>query len=251
MDRIYQRLKQRANAIAATYPRPVFYLHYAQTHRYSAVFFSRNTTVLGLKTLVSGLLTANMGHGLAHAEKVAKDAGTLALIEGRLAGYSKVFTDRMLLCAQAAGLLHDICRVEDDHARQGARMADALLRNHPFSGKEREDICRAIRNHEAFKENLPAPTLSGNILSDCLYDADKFRWGSDNLSHTLWDMLNYSNVPVERFLAHYPKGMRTLTDIRGTFRTRAGKKYGPCFIDTGIAIGNALYRAMEREFHLF
>jgi len=46
----------------------------------------------------------------------------------------------------------------------------------------------------------------------------------------------------------YPKGMERLYKIKSTFRTRTGKKYGPQFIDIGLAIGEDLLKVINAEF---
>jgi len=250
MDPIYQHLKQRTREIVSRYPRPVFYRRFAPETRYAASFLVNNRTLLTLQNTLSGKLNENLGHGFEHAEKVAIDAGTLMVIEGRSAGYSRVYTDRLILLVQAAALLHDTCRAEKNHARRGADKAREHLAGYPLTDMEVNHICRAIYNHEAFKETLPPGTQAGSLVSDCLYDADKFRWGSDNFSFTLWDMLAFSKVPVPEFVARYADGLKTLVKIRDTFRTRTGKIFGPRFIDTGLAIGRQLQRVMETEFNL-
>jgi hypothetical protein len=250
METIYQTLKKRAHQIAAQYPAPSFYRRYALESSYSADFFKKNKFVLALKEMVSGHLSENLGHGFEHASKVSVDAGVLVLIEARLARFSRPVIDRLLLLVQSAGLLHDISRTEEDHSRKGAGIARELLKGYALEAREIDDICRAIHNHEAFKETLSSPTQAGSIVSDCLYDADKFRWGTDNFSYTLWDMVHFSEIPISSFVAHFPKGMDTLERIHDTFRTRTGKKYGPDFIDIGLSIGRELYRVMEKEYHL-
>jgi hypothetical protein len=250
MDTIYQALRKRTQRIVAQYAAPSIYRRHAPENRYSTDFYHKNKVILTLKEVVSSHLGENLGHGFDHASKVSVDAGILALIEARQAGFSRPAVDRLLLLAQSAGLLHDINRTEKDHSRKGAETAREMLEVYAFAPGEIDDICRAIYNHEAFKETMPSPTRGGSIVSDCLYDADKFRWGSDNFSHTIWDMVHFSDIPIASFVAHFPKGMETLVKIRGTFRTRTGKKYGPGFIDIGLAIGRELYKAMAEEFHL-
>ena len=251
METIYQTLKLRTQQIAAHYPAPSFYRRHALECRYSAGFFHTNGFIVSLKETVRDRLSENLGHGFEHASKVSLDAGTLVLIEASLARLSRPAIERLLLLVQSAALLHDISRTEENHSRKGAQIARNLLQEYTFDAREVDDICRAIYNHEAFKETASSPTQTGSILSNCLYDADKFRWGTDNFSYTLWDMVRFSDIPIDRFVAHFPKGMETLVKIRETFRTRTGKKYGPDFIDIGLAIGRELYRVIENEFHLF
>jgi hypothetical protein len=43
-------------------------------------------------------------------------------------------------------------------------------------------IVAAIRNHEAFRKILESEDKSARLVSDSLYDADKFRWGPDNFT---------------------------------------------------------------------
>ena len=194
----------------------------------------------------------NLGHGLGHAVKVSIDAGTLMIIEGGLAGYSKDYTRRRLLLVQCAGLLHDLKRKHKNHAVKGAIFSRELLKGYTaFKHDEVEDISKAIENHEAFQKILKIQTPEGVLISDCLYDADKFRWGPDNFTDTLWEMVSFLNPPLETFITHYPKGMKGLERIKQTFRSHAGKRYGPNFIDIGLAIGEKLYRVIQKEFDPF
>lgn len=197
---------------------------------------------------MAGCLDDDYGHGMGHAEKVAIDAGTLAIIESRRAGEAQDRVRRHLLMAQCAGLLHDIRRKEAFHAEKGAETARDILRTYPLSPEEISHVCMAIRNHEAFARLDRPPVHQARIISDCLYDADKFRWGPDNFSHTVWDMVGSLNPSLDIFLGHYPKGMALLKKIRSTFRSQTGRHYGPQFIDIGIAIGEELYRVILTEF---
>jgi hypothetical protein len=42
--------------------------------------------------------------------------------------------------------------------------------------------------------------------------------------------------------------MALLKKIRDTFRSRTGRRYGPQFIDMGIAIGQELYEVILADF---
>ena len=86
------------------------------------------------------------------------------------------------------------------------------------------------------------------LLSDCLYDADKFRWGPDNFSDTIWAMVSFLDMPVEHFIGRFPQGMQMLVRIRDTFRSKTGRVYGPQFVDIGLAVGRKLYRTIQAEY---
>jgi len=69
-----------------------------------------------------------------------------------------------------------------------------------------------------------------------------------NFLMAIWDMISFYNPPLSKFMARYPQGMEGLEKIKTTFRTDTGKKYGPGFIDLGLAIGQKLYEVIQSEF---
>ena len=248
LDAVYLEIRQIARQIAARYPQPDFYGDYRVEVSDSLRCFQSETVILRLREEMAACLDDDFGHGMGHVEKVSLDAGVLALVESRKGGQGRRQTHRNLLMAQCAGLLHDICRKEKSHAEKGARRARGILNAYPLSPDEVANVCTAIRNHEAFTRSAHAPAAPAGLISDCLYDADKFRWGPDNFIHTIWDMVAFVNPPLERFVGHYPKGMALLKRIRPTFRTETGRRYGPQFIDVGIAIGEELYAIILSDF---
>lgn len=270
-------IRKRAREIVFRFPYPDFYKDFSWANDLSGKFFDTDAVITKLRGFVAENLENDFGHGLKHATKVTLDAGALMIIElcdseahplrqelkkGRNAEYSKVLCkteelpseqgikelNRMVLVVQCAGLLHDIKRKEKNHAIAGASRAREILDDYPFSADEVEEICLAIRNHEAFKSTVKINTPSGLLVSNCLYDADKFRWGPDNFSDTIWDMVSFFKTPLSKFMEYYPKGMETLANIKQTFRSDTGKKYGPQFIDIGLAIGDELYKVINTEF---
>jgi hypothetical protein len=245
---LYMRLRERARQIVSRLPPPDFYRDENAAVNLSESLFESTSLVADLRQSIAAYLEDDFGHGWLHARKVAVDAGALMHVEGRAAGYSGKFLRRRICLAHCAGLLHDIRRKRPDHAEQGAACARGLISGRAFSPAETEDICIAIRNHEAFKTALSVNTKHGALVSDCLYDADKFRWGPDNFSDTLWAMAAFARPPLSEFLRHYPSGMERLTRIKTSFRTATGRKYGPQFIDLGIAIGEELYCVITAEF---
>ncbi len=248
MQPIYHQIRQRARQIILRHPTPDFYRDHALAYATSRRLFDSDPVIKKLLLFVEKTLEDDFGHGLIHAVKVSHDAGSLICIEARHQRYDPEHLLRLVCLAQSAGLLHDIKRKQKDHSTRAAAHAKKLLKKYPFSSEEISHICRAIENHEAFKDKIDADTLEGELISNSLYDADKFRWGPDNFHDTLWDMVSYFNPPLAEFIDGYPHGMKKLETIKKTFRTATGKKYGPQFIDLGLAIGEELYAVIKTEF---
>jgi hypothetical protein len=248
VNSIYKSLRKKTYEIASRFPPPVFYTTFFREYSLSRQLFETDTTLADIKEFVEKQIEDDFGHGLEHSVKVAIDAGTLMIVEGRHSEYSDHYLDRRVVAVQCAGLLHDIKRKQKDHAIKGADYTRDILQTYAFSAEEVEDIALAIGNHEAFKKPIHIAGPEGELLSNCLYDADKFRWGPDNFTDTLWDMVSFYNPPISKFIHHYPKGMEGVVRIKDTFRTETGKKYGPQFIELGLAIGEELYEAIKTEF---
>ena len=151
----------------------------------------------------------------------------------------------MFLAAIIAGLLHDIKRREEDHAFRGSIEAEKILTGLGMNLKERQYIADAIRNHEAFQETFDRDDDAGRLVSDALYDADKFRWGPENFTTTLWLIVETRNTPLELLHRTFREKMKGIEKIKETFRTSTGKQYGPEFIDQGIAIGNVIFSELS------
>ncbi len=249
MNEIYRLIRDRARQIVARFPAQPFYTDFPLAVEQSHHIFQTNPIILEIKDFVAGSIGENLGHGLDHAVKVTLDAGSLVIIEGERNGSSKQEINRRVLLAQCSGLLHDIKRDQPSHAEKGALLARETLKTYSFFRMDEiDDIANAICNHEAFKCPVEINTPQGALISDCLYDADKFRWGPDNFTHTVWDMLMISKTPLPAFFSLYPKGIKGLANIKNTFRTETGKIYGPQFIDTGLSIGEELYEVIRTEF---
>ena len=109
-------------------------------------------------------------------------------------------------------------------------------------------MAQAIANHEAFVEPPITVSATGKLVSDALYDADKFRWGPDNFTVTLWEMLRFARASVAGVIPRFPEGMAGIARIKGTFRSHTGKAFGPEFIDLGLSIGNKIYEYVRERF---
>jgi hypothetical protein len=248
MEDIYEEMIAASQEIAASFPLPRFYSCCGQWIHLSRSLFSQDDKVLRCRAIVQQELKNNYGHGLDHAQKVAVDAGALAYIEGLRLLLQESAQHQAGILAQMAGLLHDLRRGEKDHAQSSAAAAEKILRDFPFPAEDEQMIMEAIANHEAFVEPKRIDSTLGQIVSDVLYDADKFRWGPDNFTLTLWEMLRFSQAPIARLIRRFPKGMKGIARIKDTFRTETGRVYGPEFIDLGLAIGEKIYQFLQERF---
>ncbi|MHB8830308.1 MAG: hypothetical protein ACYC6Q_12385, partial [Syntrophales bacterium] len=78
-----------------------------------------------------------------------------------------------------------------------------------------------------------------------LYDADKFRWGPDNFTETIWAMTAPRAIPLSKLMPRFPTGMQGVEKIKESFRTATGRRYGPDFIERGLEIGRRLYALLS------
>ncbi|MFH1626455.1 MAG: hypothetical protein ABID54_15050 [Pseudomonadota bacterium] len=242
MQVIYKRMMEESRRIASSSKTPSFYIEQERLLLMSKEVYYSNAEVIRCRDMVGELLVDNLGHGIEHAEKVTIDVGALIFIEGERLSLELDRIKEVVVIAQVSGLLHDIQRKERNHAQASAREAEIRLRDFSFKAEEKEIIIQAISNHEAFvvPENMSSPV--GQMVSDSLYDADKFRWGIDNFTETLWYMADFRQTPLELIVENFPKGLVGIRRIKDTFRTTTGKTYGPEFIDLGLEIGEEMYK---------
>ncbi len=245
MENYVEYLKRRANYLASRYQLPAFYSRFYHHHaRVRHIFFSDPLVCIIREYVEKELDEARlMGHGLDHSRKVSWDCGALISIE--FSGFlNNRDSRRLIILGIIAGLFHDICRLEDNHAELGAQKAARVLRDFPVSQEEIEIISRAIRNHEAFVKPVPCGSPVAQVISDCLYDADKFRWGVDTFTHTLWQMVSYKNLSIRDLIDRFPWGLDGIRKIQNTFRTQTGRLFGPEIIEQGLMLGKELYRIL-------
>jgi len=246
MKEIYRRLMNESRCIASRYELPEFYQRFKPSLAISRRVFFHNPVLVHLKELLVPQYVNDFGHGLQHASKVSLDAGAIVLLEGEKYFTVQAELERAIVLVQIAGLLHDIKRMEDKHASAGARVAREFLRDFPLTSTEVNCVAEAIANHEAFCEPRTCDTLTGQLVADALYDADKFRWGPDNFTHTIWYMMSYHQVDITELFGRFPWGVDGILRIKDTFRTNIGIQYGPEIIDLGVQIGKEIYQHLQR-----
>ena len=239
LDQDYQPARDLSLKIAADLGSPLFYLRHPKESEQSQRLFDKTPMVKECLDIVADYGDC-YGHGLWHIRKVAVDAGAIILIEASTA-LPSVAPIRVVLLAHLAGVLHDIKRTEKNHALAGAREASKILARFPLEDRERHAITQAIANHEAFQTHEELHEPADQLLSDALYDADKFRWGPDNFTETLWAMLASHKTSLNEILPRFLAGLESIRRVRETFRTFTGKVYGPDFIDRGLEIGKRFY----------
>jgi hypothetical protein len=244
-DQEYRRAIDLSREIAADVGTPRFYLEREEEVALSRKWFAAEPLVEEALRIV-GEREDCLGHGLIHVRKVAIDVGALILIEEGGAR-TDVRVRRLVLLAHLSGLLHDIRRSEKNHAERGADEAAAILASFPLSDEECADVAGAIRNHEAFRPFRTEAGATARLLSDALYDADKFRWGPDNFTETLWAMIIPRGIPLQALLPRFLAGLEGIRKVRESFRTVTGREYGPDFIDRGLTIGRRLYEELTAD----
>ena len=223
-----------------------FYNHFSSEHVLSREIFFSHPMIVRLREDVLPFLNDGFGHGIEHSKKVAIDAGVLAMIETRSWNSSSEIK-RACILAQMSGLIHDICRQDEDHAREGAKFSSLILRDYAITDQDRNDIAFAVNNHEAFREAARTDDQRRQLLSDILYDADKFRWGPDNFFTTLWEICYFEDWTLQEIVARFPKGLDMIKEVNETFRTETGRIYGPEFIRCGLEVGSRVYRLLVED----
>jgi hypothetical protein len=241
---VYQKLQDTALKIARTLPRPAFYGEHTTLISLAEEVLKTHELIRKCRTYLDES-QLECAHGICHCEAVARDAGTIVLVEGRRRGITQSVIEPLFTAAIIAGLLHDIKRREQDHAVRGSIEAENILKALGVDERYRSYITYAIRNHEAFKATCDLDDEGGCMVSDALYDADKFRWGPENFTGTLWLMVEANHTSPEALHKTFKEKMIGIERIKETFRTATGKRYGPEFIDQGVMIGNAIYEEMS------
>lgn len=247
MQAIYLRLMTECRRIAARYKPPEFYRLFQPAIAMSRRLFFQHPEVVHCRELVRPLLLDDFGHGLHHASKVSLDAGAIVLVEGEKSLPLGLERERAAVLVQLAGLLHDIKRAEANHALAGAEAARRLLRDFRLAPSEMAAISDAIASHEAFSEAPACDTVTAQLVVSALYDADKFRWGPDNFTHTVWFMVSYRKLPIDEVVGKFPWGVSGIQRVKETFRTTVGRQYGPEFIDLGVQIGKEIFQYLQRH----
>lgn len=252
MENSITRLQKIAVHFASKYGLAEFYSRFSHHHAKARhMYFAHPLVQMVRQHVKPELMKVDcLGHGRIHCRKVSWDCASLISIELSAVSVPKEQIERMMMLGLVAGLFHDICRLEENHAERGAQRAARELRSFPLSPEEIVAICRAIRNHEAFMKPIKCSDPMGQLLSDCLYDADKFRWGRDNFIHTLWCIMEHQKITTEDLIQRFPWGIQGIKRISSTFRTVTGKYFGIEIIEQGLALGMDIYRYLLNEYRL-
>jgi len=240
----YPKLREKALSAAQEAGTPSFYIQHKNELDLSLSSFESSGVIRRCRTYLDDS-RLHPAHGVFHCEKVALEAGAILQVEGRAKGLDAAVINELMLCAQIAGLLHDIKRREENHTVAGSKEASDILRDFPLQEHYKRYIVAAIRNHEAFREVLESEDDSAKLVSDSLYDADKFRWGPDNFTVTLWLIIDSTGISLEKLCESFTEKMEGIKMIKKTFRTKTGQKYGPEFIDKGVRIGDEIFREIQ------
>jgi hypothetical protein len=248
MNEAVWKLQREAERIASKLPLPEFYKRFKAPIAVAKKLFYSDPGALRLREMIEPEYHEELGHGILHCTRVSIDCAALILIETHGDRMEPVAIERLMQLGIYAGLLHDICRDEENHAACGAEKAEKILGAFCLSKDEIACIGNAIRNHEAFTPAVELHPEWAQLVSNCLYDADKFRWGADTFTHTLWRMMDHQALSPREIIDKFPWGMSGTVRIIETFRTPTGRHYGPEIIETGMEIGKGIYRYLLRHY---
>lgn len=248
MDEITSRLQREAQRIASKHPGPQFYTRFKAPLAVAKRLFYNHPGVVRLRGIVEPEYNETLGHGVFHCTRVSIDCAALVHIETDGNHMEPPAVERLMVIGIYSGVLHDICRDEENHAQLGAEKAERLLGGFSLSREEITCVSEAIRNHEAFASSASSGRQWAQLVSDCLYDADKFRWGADTFTHMLWHMMDYQNISPRELIDRFPWGMSGAASIIETFRTATGRQFGPEIVENGLEIGKEIYRYLLEHF---
>lgn len=243
IDRL-KALKQEAKRQAARKgPTPPAFITECKVEiEQSRQHFFDNPLILKLQQECLPLLYDDTGFGIEHAKHTAIDAGALALKDY---GGPQYDTRKLVLASQVAGMLHDICRTEGEHAARGAEAAEIALARHGVEPDIIQAVMEAIARHEDVHPAKIADEAP-SIVAACLYDADKFRWGPDFFTTLFWELTDYLDDAPETFIETYHQALEKLPAYLSTFRTRSGKKYGDEYITYGLKYAPEVLPLLEK-----
>jgi len=222
-----------------------FYDDLAPELSYSRQIFFDHPLILRCCEDVLPFLNDEFGHGIKHSKNVAIESGAIILAESFYRDQER--SRHFVLLAHIAALLHDICRSEQNHAVEGAKISHYILKDYPLSDRDMAILHTAIEAHEAFQPYTPPQDPEEFFVSAALYDADKFRWGPDNFITTLWEICDYQEWSLNMIKDKFPESLRIIESIQDTFRTHTGRVYGPEFIEAGLEIGEFVYRRLKEN----
>ncbi len=126
---IYDEMMNCSQGIATSFPDPRFYASCASQLADSHRIYQQAPLVCRCRKVIEQDLARNPSHGLDHAEKVAVEAGALVLAEDARIDLEGSVSFEVAALAHVAGILHDMRRGDEDHARSGSIAAGSLLDN--------------------------------------------------------------------------------------------------------------------------
>ncbi|MDR3567389.1 MAG: hypothetical protein P4L43_05105 [Syntrophobacteraceae bacterium] len=248
MDEITSKLQQEAQRIASKHPLPAFYTRFKAPLAVARRLFYNHPGIVRLRGIVEPEYNEALGHGVFHSSRVSIDCAALIQIETDGDHMAPAAVERLMVIGIYSGVLHDICREEKDHALIGAQRAKGLLEGFLLTPEEITCVSEAIRNHEAFASSASSGRQWAQLVSNCLYDADKFRWGADTFTHMLWHMMDYQSLSPLELIEKFPWGMSGAASVIETFRSATGRQFGPEIVEEGLEIGKEIYRYLIEHF---
>ena len=236
---LLEELKNQAKTIVRGLPKPALYANHPEDTAFAWEVFFNHPLLVRLQGEALQYLYDDYMFGIEHAKRMAQDTGLLILLE--TSNLPQEESRPVSIQGQAAGMLSGLER-GDEAPGHLAETASMVLTSAELRPGERERILWAI---EHFRDDpVEPPDEEAGVLAAALYDAAKFRYGTDILPTALWMHCDYSTASArevrECLQGHVPGPPED-----GGFRTRTGQRYGAEIMEQGRLVIQEMVRFLE------
>ncbi len=236
---LLEALKHRGKDCVRGLPKPALYRENAGDAAFTWEAFFNDPLLALLQDEALQYLYDDYMFGIEHAKRTAQDAGLVLLLE--TGDMPQEESRRLSVQAQAAGMLSGLERGDAEPERL-AETAAMVLASADLRRSERERILWAIENYR--DESAEPPERGAGLVAATLYDAAKFRYGTDILPTALWMHCDYTTASADELRdcirEHVPGPLEL-----GGFRTGTGRKYGPEILEQGRLVVEDMERFLE------
>lgn len=244
MSKALLAIKEAARACRRLGMRPAFYQDSVEQFEFCKDMFFEHPLMVRLQTDVLAFVYDDPGYGVEHAKKVGVEAAVILLMDG--VGREPSELRRGALLAEMAGMLHDICRLENDHDQRAADLARTILADYPITEEDLAIVARAVSEHHR-PSGIPYADWLEEAVSKAVHDADLFRLGLDFFASILWENIDYMDASEEEILEAFAQKAKAAAAAEPRFLTETGRRYGPELLALGRDLGRETYDRLCKQ----